>query len=736
MIKDFNPRLYQQTIFGSCTKYNTLVVLPTGLGKTNVFLMAAAHRLKLYPQSKILLLGPTRPLIEQYRDVFLKHFDIDKEKIVILTGQISPKKREKLWAESQIILSTPQGLENDIISNRISLKDVSLLGFDEAHKATGDYSYVWIAKMYHERASHPRIIAMTASPGANMEKITEVMKNLCIESIEVRTEGDPDVKPYMKEIKLHWAKVDLPEEFRSIQKYFQACIKTKIDDIKALEHDLEIYNQMSKKDILSLQAQIHAEISTGNKDFNLLKTISLLAEIMKVQHAMELLETQGIEPLFIYIDGILKQSYSSKVKAVQNLAKDANFRAAYVKTETLYNKNTLHPKLIELKNIISDRFKKNPDLKIIVFNHFRNNAKLVTDELNKIPEVDCKLFVGQAKKSGTGLSQKEQKAILDDFREHKFNVICMTSVGEEGLDIPKVDLVLFYEPIPSSIRHIQRRGRTGRLEKGEVIILMTKGTRDEAYRWSAHHKEKKMFASLRQLKSKMKGIVEKKPQVTLNDFAKKEKDVTVYADHREKASGVIKDLIDKGTDLRLERLESADYVLSARVGVEFKNKLDFVNSIVDGRLLSQLKDLKNNFERPIIIVEGPEDIYSIRNIHPAAIQGMLSTIAVSYGIPIIYTKSQAETASILYTIAKREQTEEKHEFTLHGAKRTFNLKEQQEYIASALPSVGPTLAKDLLKNFGTLEKLFAADVDDLKKVPKVGKKIAEKIRSILEKEYN
>ena len=150
MIKNFKPRLYQESILNTTVNKNTLVVLPTGLGKTNVFLMLAALRLKMYPSSKILFVGPTKPLIDQYLEVFKRFFDIPEEKMAVFTGMVKPEKRKELWKTSKIIFSTPQGLENDIISKRINLEEVSLLGVDEAHRAVGNYAYVFVAKQYQK----------------------------------------------------------------------------------------------------------------------------------------------------------------------------------------------------------------------------------------------------------------------------------------------------------------------------------------------------------------------------------------------------------------------------------------------------------------------------------------------------------------------------------------------------------------------------------------------------------
>ncbi|MBW3004753.1 hypothetical protein KY310_02890, partial [Candidatus Woesearchaeota archaeon] len=314
-------------------------------------------------------------------------------------------------------------------------------------------------------------------------------------------------------------------------------------------------------------------------------------------------------------------------------------------------------------------------------------------------------------------------------------VLIATSVAEEGLDIPKVDLVMFYEPLPSAIRTIQRRGRTGRQDKGRVIVFLAKNTRDEGYRWSSFHKEKRMHRVLKDLKSKLQ--LRKEAQPKLAKFCDDVQKIKIFADYREKGSGTIKELCDLNVDLKLEMLDSADYVLSSRVGVEIKNVKDFVDSIVDGRLLGQLKVLKEKFERPVVIIEGQEDMFSMRNVHPNAIRGMLATIAVSYGIPVIQTKDFKDTAHTLLAMARREQEKNgDKDFSLHSCKKPLTLKEQQEYIVSSLPSVGPSAAKELLKHFKSVKNVVNASEDKLKEVNKVGQKIAKGIKDVVEKEYD
>ncbi|MBD3312992.1 DEAD/DEAH box helicase [Candidatus Woesearchaeota archaeon] len=737
MLKNFKPRLYQETIFDTCTMGNTLVVLPTGMGKTSIAFMLAMQRLNNFPNSKIVFLAPTRPLVEQHMATFLKYTTIREDEMTVFTGFVSPEKRKELWKSSKVIFTTPQGLENDVISGRIPLADVSLMIFDEAHRAVGDYSYGFIAKQFNKKARYPKILALTASPGSDTEKINEVCSNLFIDNVEIRSDTDPDVKPYIQEVDIQWAKVNLPESFKDVQKYLNDCFRSKIAEMYKYGY-LKKQNArfVGKVELLKLQGLLHSEISKGNKDFNILKSISLAAEAMKVQHAIELLETQGISPLYNYLEKLREEAGKSSSKAVKNLVSDINFKSAYIKTRSMHDLGIEHPKLEEMRKVVEEISHRTKDFKILIFTQFRDSASIIERELNAIRGIDARIFVGQAKKGGTGLSQKEQKALVEQFSNGEFNVMVATSVAEEGLDIPKVDLVIFYEPIPSAIRHIQRRGRTGRLAKGSVVVLMARGTRDEGYKWSAHHKERRMHSTLRELKKNfsMNQLPERKEE-GLNKYFDKEDDIKIFADDREKGSGIIKELADAGMRVDLKRLAVGDYVISGRCAIEYKKVPDFVDSIIDGRLLDQIKELKKNFCRPVMIVEGTEDIYSQRNVHPNAIRGMISTIAVSYGIPIVHTRTFKETSALVATMARREQEETSKDFSLHGDRKPFTLKEQQEYIISSLPGVGSGLAKPLLKEFGSVKRVINASADDLKKVDKIGDKKAREIQRVLDDDY-
>ena len=734
MLRNFTPRLYQQTILGTAARHNTLVVLPTGLGKTAIAFLLTAQRLNNYPNSKILMLAPTKPLCEQHVESFRDHLEVPPEKVVLFTGSVAPEKRAQLWKDAQIVISTPQGLENDIINNRINLKEVSLLIFDEAHHATGEYAYVWIANQYDKTSSSARILALTASPGSDLETVKEVTTNLKIEKVEVRTEKDADVKPYLQKTHKNWVEVEFPQELKQIQILLKDCRKSKLIEAQHLGYCSDV--EMSKGSLLALQLEIQKKLSSGFRDFELMRSISLIAEAMKVDHALELLETQGIKPLQSYFKRMQQDALTSKVKAVQNLMQDELFKSSMYFTEELVNQNIDHPKMLKMKEIVQETIARDQNAKVIIFTQFRDSAEEIVKQISEL-NIKNHVFVGQAKKNGLGFSQKQQKEILDRFSNGEFNVLVATSVAEEGLDIPKVDKVIFYEPIPSAIRSIQRRGRTGRLEEGEVTILFTKGTRDEIYKWSAHHKEKRMYRNLEQLKKEFSlHKTEQTPSTnnnTLTKFISQEQVVAILADHREKNNRVVKELIDTGISVKTAQLTTADYVVSGKVGIELKKVPDFVASIIDGRILDQVRDLKNSFQKAVLVIEGEEDIYSVRNVHANAIRGMLASIVLDFNVPVLYTKNPQDTAALLAVMAKREQGKE-IDFSLHSLKPK-SVREQQEFIVSAFPNIGIQTAKTLLEHFGSIKNLVNATEEQLKELKGVGEKTAKQLVKMFEEEY-
>lgn len=742
MLKDLKPRIYQETILATCSNNNTLVVLPTGLGKTASAMMLATLRLKKFPESKILMLAPTKPLCEQHQRSFQKHIDfngITEDEIICFTGDVKPEVRAEQWKSARVIISTPQGLENDLINEKIYFSEVSLLIFDEGHHATGDYSYVWLAKQYMKKAKNPRILALTASPGSEMEKIKEICSNLFIEAIEVRSDQDSDVRPYIQEMENNFVMLDFPVQFKALHETLTTCYNSKLKAVKTLGYCNKV--GLNKSQVLRLQRELQRELVKERGNFEVMKSLSILAEALKVEHALGLLECQGVKPCFDYLKDLQEQSSKSKVKAVKNLVCDPNFKTALFMAERLVESKEVHPKLPKMIEIVQEEVSLNPQTKILLFSQFRDTAAQIVDALRG-QRINAQIFVGQTKKKGIGMSQKIQRQVLDQFRQGEFPVLVATSVAEEGLDIPRVNKVIFYEPTPSAIRSIQRRGRTGRSEKGHVTVLVTKGTRDEAYRWAAHHKEKRMFRYLDEIKRMGKNLtvkvekkIEERKNTALDSFVKPEEVVTIVCDHREKDNAIVKSLIDKGVSVRLAQLDSADYVVAGKVAVELKKVDDFVNSLLDGRLLSQVKELRSKFEKSILIVEGEEDIYKARQVHPNAIRGALASIVLGFGVPVLYTKDPIDSAALLAVMAKREQQSKDRVINGHSSKPT-SLRSSQEFIVSSFPSVGPSAAKALLLHFGSIENIVLASEEDLLEVSGVGKTIVSRLKEVLKAEYD
>ena len=746
-----DKRLFQLDLAANALKASSLIVVPTGLGKTVIALMVLLARLD---KGKVLFLAPTKPLVEQHA-TFLRRVLKDEDTVAMMTGETMPEKRVVSWEAARVVASTPQVIENDLLSRRIDLKDVSLVIFDEAHRAVGNYAYVYIAERYAREATNPLVLGITASPGSQSEKIAEICTNLAIEKVQTRTENDSDVAPFVHSREIEWVKLTVPKELLDIRTAIEDVLKARIDDLNLLGiSPARIDSKASKKELLGLQAQL---MSSAQREANpaTFKGISLLAEVLKLHHAVELAETQGTDALASYFQRLQGEALSkSGSKASRRIMLDPKFRQAMDALQTL---EVEHPKPAAVKKILLEQILARPESRIMVFTNYRDTASSLLKFLKNEPAIKAVRFVGQSSRvDDEGLSQKKQAEILQKFRDGEFNVLIATSVGEEGIDIPATDMVLFYEPVPSEIRSIQRKGRTGRARTGRVVVLMAKGTRDEAYYWISDRKEKAMNRQMQSLsgqssESLAREFSPRQLQITeeltrISDSPGKSPATLqaaenegqeyepgrIYVDPRER--GMAKLLEARGMEVTLRNLDVGDYVVSDRVAIERKTASDFVASIIDPErnLFRQIGDLSRSYDRPVLILEG-RDLYT-RQVNPSSIRGALAAVAVDYGVPIIPTEDQDETASVIALLATREQ-KEGHEPKLHGHKTARTLKEQQEYLISAIPNVGPRVARNLLRHFGSIERIMTARQEELQDVEMVGPKIAERIRELVGGEY-
>ncbi len=732
-----NLRRYQEAIVARAIDANTLVVLPTGLGKTLIAAMVSAHRLHNFPDSKVLFLAPTRPLAVQHHKTFERIIDVSN--MVVLTGMDAISKRSELWKNNRIIFATPQTIENDIMRG-LDLSDSVLIVFDECHRALGNYSYVYISQRYMKMAKNPLILGLTASPSSDDETVKEICRNLFIAQVEVKTEHDVDVKPYIQEVNVEWIKVELPEEFKKVKSMIEEILKEEISELKNREYlKSASRDKINKRILLQIQGEIRKEITSGMDSF---VPASIVAGAIKINHALELLETQGISSLNSYLERLQKQ----KSMAVKKLFSDERMKNLVKIVHDLNVLRVDHPKLDEVVNLV----KKHNDEKILIFTQYRDSVEKIMERLNE-NDILAHEFIGQAQKGGKkGMTQKEQIKTLENFREGKYNVLTCTSVAEEGLDIPKVDLVIFYEPIPSEIRTIQRRGRTGRSSAGRVVVLMAKNTRDEGYYWASVHKERKMGDIMRKMRGRFEECGGQQSLVRYNASnldndeievihgrghkGSDTKEIKIFADVRERNPEILRILSEK-VRVEIKQLEVGDFILSDRVGVERKIVSDFVQSIIDKRLLEQASNLSRSFKIPVMIIEGEESMYSLRDIHPNAIRGALASLAIDFGISIIPSRDEEDTALFLYMIAKREQIDEKREIALRGERKPFSTEERQRYVIESFPSISAVLAKRLLEHFGSVRGIVNATEKELVEVEGIGEIKAKEMVKIARSLY-
>ena len=645
-------RRYQRRLVDAALEGHTLVCLPTGLGKTTVSLLVTAERLAGDVVNKSLLLAPTKPLVTQHAEFYRAALDVPDDEVVVYTGETRPDDRADLWTSARVVVATPEVVENDLVGSRIDLGDVVHCTFDECHRATGDYAYTYIAERYHEQARDPLATGMSASPGDDEESILTVCANLGIEGVEVMTEDDADVADHTHETSVEYERIELPETVLAVRDALQAVVRDRLTELKKLGVTNKTAPDVSEREIQRIQGRLRELMDNDQSEGY--EGMSLLAEVRKLRTAVTYAETQSVESLRRYLDRQQEAARTSGAsKADQRMVSDPKVREAIRKAEEY---DDLHPKFRRARMLVAQRLGIEGGERVIVFTESRDTAETLTDFLGK--HFETRKFVGQSDTDGSdGMTQRQQQDALDAFRDGEFEVLVSTSVAEEGLDVPEVDLVLFYEPVPTAIRAIQRKGRTGRQTEGAVTVLMAEDTRDEAYFWKARRDQKRMREELRSLKSVAEQIeaaiggeqagldgfdgnadeddgdgdeaasddqagleafagddaaeraepaentVEKgasdsgepgEPGTAPTPSADVEDAVAVVVDQRELDSSIAKDLSRReGVETRLETLAVGDYVLSDRVVVERKTVSDFLDTLTGGDERSMFEQVKD-----------------------------------------------------------------------------------------------------------------------------------------------
>ncbi|KAH7104482.1 P-loop containing nucleoside triphosphate hydrolase protein [Auriculariales sp. MPI-PUGE-AT-0066] len=503
-------RQYQYDIAETCLLDNTLVAIPTGTGKTFIAGVVMLNYYRWFPKGKIIFLAPTKPLVAQQITACHEACGIPGTDAAELNGDIPPSKRAELWDTKRVFYMTPQTLQNDIVNENFHVEDLVLLVLDEAHRATGDYAYCTVIRHFMAKNPHFRVLALTATPSGDKDKLQAIVDNLHLSHIEIRSEASPDVKEYIKDKTLSQHVLKITPELGSLRDKLAKVMNIELSKVKHVFNKVidpvtaKPYTFKSTMD--RLQANRHQggnghQRSSSNTYFGLLN-LNKLSQVMGylMDHSLRLAyeELQSIETGTVdsgkksksgsgQSAGPKKPPFYTQSPAWKELM--AAFRKTYIDAPLV------HPKMEKLGLLLLEYFteaEEKPELKnskAMVFASFRNVVEEIVEYLaNHQPLIRPVKFVGQSgdAKGRKGLSQKEQLQVIERFKKNHFNVLVSTSVGEEGLDIGEVDLIICYETPQGAIRNLQRAGRTGRKRDGRLDLLLTEGREDD--NWNKSHK--------------------------------------------------------------------------------------------------------------------------------------------------------------------------------------------------------------------------------------------------------
>lgn len=492
-------RDYQYSIVARGLYHNMLVALPTGLGKTFIAAVIMLNWFRWTTDAQIVFVAPTKPLVSQQIKACFGIAGIPPSATTMLTGGTAPGIRAEEWLTKRVFFMTPQTIINDLKTGICDPKRIVLLVVDEAHRATGSYAYVEVVKFLNRFNSSFRVLALTATPGSSIEGVQEVIDGLGISMIEIRTEESIDIRQYVHPRKVDTVLFDNSEEMVMIMDLFAKALQPVLDKLNGM-------NAYWQKDPMSLtpygcnQARMTWMASDAGKNANwgvkgMVNIIfSLLASL---SHGTELLKFHGIGPFFHKVlsfrdgDG---ENFEKGGKYRKQIIESIHFQTMMTRIQSWINQPDFvgHPKLEYLQSIVLRHFAdagegrgaSDPSsTRIMVFAHYRDSAEEIVRVLRRHdPMIRPHVFVGQASSKGSeGMDQKTQLAIIQKFQDGIYNTLVATSIGEEGLDIGEVDLIVCYDASASPVRMLQRMGRTGRKRAGNIVVTLMRGKEENNF---------------------------------------------------------------------------------------------------------------------------------------------------------------------------------------------------------------------------------------------------------------
>lgn len=494
-------REYQLAIAEKALYHNTLVSLPTGLGKTLIASVVMYNFYRWFPLGKIVFMAPTKPLVAQQIQACHEIMGIPLADTAELQGNVPPATRKLLWRDKRVFFCTPQSMQNDLRHGVCEAERFVCLVVDEAHRATGNYAYCGVIHEVTSRTPFFRVLALSATPGAKFEIIQDVIRNLRISHIESRSADDSDVKKYTHARQEEVIKCTLSAQITDVKAVFLRVfdrVTNRLVTGNILQHrDPE---KLSRWYVLQMRERFRQSPTyQANRAAE-----SDLALLVSLLHAKELLTVHGISSFHEYVNGWIEEresgarlSWSKKemmqstefhtlVLALSALGMDTHPAGASGRASSAASIS--HPKLLKLREVLHEHFTRHAtgqsSTRAIVFTQYRTSVTEIVGLLEPLaPLLKVQAFVGQGAsgkaKESKGQSQKQQQEIVRKFRDGAFNVLVATCIAEEGLDIGEVDLIVSFDALTSPVRMIQRMGRTGRKRVGRVIILVTEGDEEK-----------------------------------------------------------------------------------------------------------------------------------------------------------------------------------------------------------------------------------------------------------------
>ncbi len=498
---NYPKRDYQFSIVRSCIFYNTLVCLPTGLGKTFIAAVVMYNFLRWFPRSKVVFMAPTKPLVAQQIKACYEICGIPLEKTCELTGSVSRIKREEEYRTKNLFFVTPQVLNNDLGRGTVDPRHFSLLVFDEAHRATGNYAYVQVLKSVYSKTRQTRVVALSATPGNNERAVQQVIDNLFISRIEVRSDNAIDVRQYINTKKVQTIKVKLEGEYAQLVHEVQRMLS---QPLQLLVKERAVHSadptKLSSQNQLITQKNRWLRMNQGRVDSGTVsRVMSHFGRAISIAHGLHLLMSQGLVNYLHYLNDLVKAATEKKSRTKKQLTNSDLFKSIMHSTRQLLNGGRRHPKLDVLLRVIREHFERNKDSRAMIFTEYRDSVDMIHALLSRddMGMVRAAKFIGQStgKRGAKGLKQKDQALVVKQFREGVINTLVSTCIGEEGLDIGECDLIVCYDTSASPIRIVQRMGRTGRKRQGRCVVLLTEGKEADKYS-SARSKGKSIFKTL------------------------------------------------------------------------------------------------------------------------------------------------------------------------------------------------------------------------------------------------